>query len=155
MSGRKRRTHSLATGASVTAVLLSSIVAACEQGVVQPDGNKASIAQMPAQMDVVSGNNQFGEPGEMLPEPLVVRVLDSSGNPVPDQVVNFVVVSGGGDTFAGVGLTNASGIARERWILGEDSTQQQRLEARAVDVSSGEPQTFAVFTATFGAPPPQ
>src|SRR6267154_2817494 len=97
-------------------------------------------------LSVVSGDNQTAPPGTELPNPLVARVEDSRGHAVGDQIVNFVVVSGGGSVFAGGALSGRDGIVQERWTLG--SSGPQRVEARAVDNQTGEKLTFAVFTAT-------
>jgi len=107
----------------------------------------------PLSMSVVSGDNQSGPPGTELSDPLVARVEDSRGRPVRGQIVNFVVVSGGGSVFAGAAITGGDGIVRERWTLG--SSGAQRVEARAVDNLTGEKLTFAIFTATLTdvAPP--
>src|SRR5258705_472574 len=100
----------------------------------------------PISMSVVSGDGQKGAPGSELPDPLVVRVEDSRGRPVSGQIVNFRVVSGGGSVFAGAAISNRTGLVQERWTLGFGGLQ--RVEARAIDPATGEPLTFAVFTAT-------
>ncbi len=100
-----------------------------------------------AAMQVIAGSNQSAEVGTELPAALSVRVLDSLGNPKPNQIVNFVVTAGGGTTAAPYNLTNDSGVAQGRWTLGP-SAGPQRLEARAVDNTSGALLTFAVFEAT-------
>jgi hypothetical protein len=100
----------------------------------------------PISMSVVSGDGQQGAPGSELPDPLVVRVEDSRGRPVSGQIVNFRVVSGGGSVFAGAAISNRTGLVQERWTLGFGGLQ--RVEARAIDPATGEPLTFAVFTAT-------
>ncbi|HEX9936136.1 MAG TPA: hypothetical protein VGB15_03410, partial [Longimicrobium sp.] len=69
----------------------------------------------PARLDVVAGNNQQGTVARELASPLVVRVVDAAGKAVRGQVVNFVVVSGGGSVFAGTAVTNHDGVAQERW----------------------------------------
>jgi hypothetical protein len=98
-------------------------------------------------MRVVSGDGQAAIAGTELAQPLVAQVL-RDGAPVEEQVVNFRVTAGGGDVFAGVAITGADGIVQERWILGPVPGSPQRVEARAVDNRTGEPLTFAVFTAT-------
>ena len=40
---------------------------------------------------------QEGRPGELLPGPLVFRVSDSDGEPIPDQPLQIVVSDGGGE----------------------------------------------------------
>jgi biopolymer transport protein ExbB/TolQ len=43
-----------------------------------------------------SGNNQGAEIGSALPKPLSVKLFDAHGNPVPGELVEFYVDSGGG-----------------------------------------------------------
>ena len=102
--------------------------------------------RVPAKLSVVSGNAQEGVVGQPLPQPVVARVTDASGEPVEGQIVNFRVVSGGGEVYAGAALTNADGIASERWTLGTLTSTPHRLEARAVS-AAGDPLVFATFTA--------
>src|SRR5206468_2553006 len=107
----------------------------------------------PLSLSVISGNNQSAPPGTELTDPLVARVDDSRGHAVKGQIVNFVVVSGGGSVFAGASITGADGIVQERWTLGFSGPQQ--VEARAIDNATGAKLTFAIFTATLTdvAPP--
>jgi hypothetical protein len=124
---------------------LSSLIVACMTPA--DTGNTG-----PLTMSVVSGDGQQGVPGGELPDPLVARVEDARGRPVPGQIVNFRVVSGGGSVFAGAAITNRDGLASERWTLG--FSDAQRVEARAVDPATGKALTFAVFTASFDSLPP-
>src|SRR5881397_3725578 len=107
----------------------------------------------PLSLSIISGDDQIGPPGTELPDPLVVQVVDSRAHAVKGQIVNFVVVSGGGSVFAGAAITGGDGIVRERWTLGFSGPQ--RVEARAVDNVTGEKLTFATFDATLTdvAPP--
>jgi hypothetical protein len=109
---------------------------------------------IPASLEVVSGQQQSGTVGAELAQPIVVRVLNSAGDPVGGQVVNFHVVKGDGSVFAGVAITNADGVAQERWTLGKSVADSQVVEARAVDASTGEALVFGRFVATpvAGAP---
>ena len=104
-------------------------------------------------MVVVSGDDQVDTVGTELPSPLVVRVLDENGLRVPNQIVNFVVTAGGGSVFAGSALTNAEGEARERWTLGKVAADSQRVEARAVNSTTGAAIVFGTFRATAVAGP--
>jgi hypothetical protein len=67
---------------------------------------------------------------------------------VANQLVTFHVTSGGGSTFSGASLTNADGIAQDRWTLGLHTADAQQLEARAVDNVTGAAIVFATFSAT-------
>lgn len=113
-------------------------LAACDNG--------PTAAGPPAQLDVVSGNDQQGTVGQELSQPLVVKVLDENGRPVRDQIVNFRVTRGGGTVFAGSATTNRDGVAQERWTLGTVA-DSQRVEARAVDPETGAAIVFATFRA--------
>lgn len=108
-------------------------------------------AGRPASLIILSGQDQSGSPGQELPQVLQVKVVDSLGNAVPGQIVNFKVVSGGGSVFAGAAITTDSGIAKERWTLGTSTADSQRVEARAVDPASGVGLVFGVFRATVAA----
>jgi hypothetical protein len=92
--------------------------------------------------------------GQELPSPLVARVLNGGGNPIAGQIVNFRVVKGDGSVFAGAAITNADGLAQERWTLGKSIADSQVVEARAVDASTGAALVFGRFVATAVAGPP-
>ena len=103
-----------------------------------------------ASLQVISGDSQSGPPLTELPAALTVRAMDANGVPVPGQIINFRVTKGGGSVFAGANVTNADGIARERWTLGQYVGTEQKLEARAVDNETGQGIVFGTFTATVG-----
>lgn len=127
--------------AGVTGIALTLAVSACGDAATGP------APGIPASMEIVAGQDQSGAVGTELPTPLRVRVRDSAGLIVRGQVVNFRVTAGGGGVFAGVSITNDSGLAQDRWTLGTSTADSQRVEARAVDNNTGEPLTFAVFRA--------
>ena len=102
---------------------------------------------------VVAGNAQTGPAFEELPDPLVVKVMKPNGKPLKNQIVNFVVVEGGGSVFAGVARSNKKGLAQERWTLGDAGPQ--KLEVRAVHPDTGEKLVFGTFTATAVADAPE
>jgi hypothetical protein len=105
----------------------------------------------PVLLNVVSGNTQKGDAGQELANPLVVLATDDKGKPVKDQIVSFVVVAGGGSMFAGTSITDGKGKAQDYWTLGLEG--EQKVEVRAVDPTTGEKRTYAVFTATLNPPP--
>lgn len=106
----------------------------------------------PVSVVVVSGDAQSAPVGSELAAPVVAKVTSPRGTPVPNQLVNFRVVTGGGSVYAGSSMTNAHGIAQEWWTLGTIAGANQ-LEVRAVDPTSGEKLSFATFTATAVAGP--
>jgi hypothetical protein len=133
--------------AGALALLLGLLAAGC-------NGELVGGGQTPSRVLVVSGDLQTAPAGEELAQPLVARVVDDRNRPVKNQLVNFVVISGGGSVFAGAALTNADGEARERWRLGTVAGDTQRVEARAVDPSTGAPIVFATFRAVATAAAP-
>jgi hypothetical protein len=124
------------------AIALLVVIVSCNDPTATP------IAGPPAAMLIVSGDSQTATVGTELAAPVVVKVTDTAGLPVTNQIVNFRVVAGGGTVFAGASLTNADGVARERWTLGTVAGADQKLEARAVDPSTGAALVFAEFGAT-------
>lgn len=71
-----------------------------------------------ATMSLISGNNQTAAPNAVLPEVLVVRVLDPSGAPVVNVPVVFTVTSGGGILSITNTTTSETGTARTTMRLG-------------------------------------
>jgi hypothetical protein len=127
----------------LTVLLAGPVLLSC-----RGDGPAGNSRQVPAALQVVSGDAQQDTVGKELAAPVVVRVVDAEGRPVAGQAVNFRVTGGGGSVFAGAAVTGADGIVRERWTLGTSTADAQTLEARAVDNSTGAGLVFGAFTAT-------
>jgi parallel beta-helix repeat protein len=70
----------------------------------------------------VAGNNQRVQPGEVLPEPLVVRLEDQFGNPVAGEAVAARITRGEGRVIAADATTDAQGEARVRVQAGASGT---------------------------------
>ncbi len=71
-----------------------------------------------AQVEVVQGDEQEGAPGAPLQDPLIVRVTDSVGSPLPGQAVTWSVSGGGGAIDPVAASSNSEGLAFAEWILG-------------------------------------
>jgi hypothetical protein len=71
-----------------------------------------------AQLELVSGDDQSAPAGTELGQPLVVRLRDADGNPIPNRPVSWVVGSGGGTATPATSNTDAQGLASTRWTLG-------------------------------------
>jgi hypothetical protein len=136
--------------AAASAFVLA-FAAAC--GGETPAATEVTV-QGPVSFVIVSGDNQTGPAGDELPQPVVVRAEDASGNPIAGRHVGFAVVRGGGEMFVGGGVTDANGIVKDYWTLGSVVADSQRIEARSVDPATGAKQVFGVFRATAvpGAP---
>ncbi len=109
--------------------------------------------QAPAgpQIRLISGNNQTGAIGSTLPAPLVVAVVDSTGNPLPNKPVIFKVVQNDGMVSAGgppaptiIATTDAQGHAQAQWKLGA----RAGAGGNSVEVYSVGFAGTAIFTAT-------
>jgi adhesin/invasin len=67
---------------------------------------------------IVSGNGQTAPAGSALPAPVVVRLLDGSGNPINGGAVSWVIQQGGGSVAPGSGSTGPDGTTSAAWTLG-------------------------------------
>jgi adhesin/invasin len=101
-------------------------LAACESPSGEPAPGPA------ARLEEGVGNYQAATPGMPLPRPLLVRVVDERGRAVPDEIVTFRVLSGGGSLAEGTVRTNQWGSASDTWTLGTSTApaDSQRVEAR-------------------------
>ena len=78
-------------------------------------------------LEMVSGNGQSAKAGTELEIPLVVRVVDAGGRPVPAVLVTWTASDGGSPRPLPTTLTDAQGLASVRWRLGNpERTQTMR-----------------------------
>ncbi len=83
-----------------------------------------------ASLEKVAGDDQVGETGRELPEPIVVRVRDEDGNGMEGETVAFSVAGGGGKVSDASVVTGSDGLASVRWTLGAPPVWN-RLKASA------------------------
>jgi Invasin, domain 3 len=69
-------------------------------------------------LELADGDGQGGAPGETLPDPIVVRLVDESGDGVAGRAVTWVVTTGGGSVSPQSSETDAAGLASTEWTLG-------------------------------------
>ena len=108
-------------------------------------------APPPSRIRAISGNNQTGPIGSVLPASLVVALTDSQGNPFPNKSVIFKVIQDDGMVNAAgpfaptvIANTDAQGRAQVQWKLGmRAGAGGNSVEAYVVGVSG-----TAIFTAT-------
>jgi len=151
-SGKRFKTKTDSEGKASALLQTSSDYGDSTAIVVQVDNNsnvpeaefnvKTTVAET---MTALSGDQQTGYLGRPLPEPIVVKISDQLGAPVPAYPVHFKVTNGNG-TLPGGGaavdiLTDSSGQAETFWITGLGIN---KLEVSAAELQ-GSPQ---VFTAT-------
>ncbi len=118
------------------------------------------VAQAPAAVAVVSGGGQEGMAGSTLAEAVVVRVDDAGGSPVAGATVTFSAAQGHGSADPATAATDAAGLARTTWTLGNAAGAQTLTASVAEGVSTdiraaaGElptPPDSAVYSVVFDA----
>ncbi len=82
------------------------------------DNEEASTPEDSIFLEKMSGDNQVGETGRELPDPIIVRVRDAEGLGVEGATVAFVVTGGGGSLTASSVPTDPDGLASVYWTLG-------------------------------------
>jgi hypothetical protein len=73
------------------------------------------------QLQIAGGDEQQAPAGSALPDPLIVRLLNSSGKPVPGRTVLWVVRAGDGAVDPTTDMTDADGFASAAWTLGPEA----------------------------------
>jgi hypothetical protein len=124
------------------AALLLTASVGCGDGVTLPDPTAGGV-----ELSIVGGNGQRGTVGAGLEQPLVVKVVDGSGAPIPNLPVAFEVADGdsGGRVEPDTAFTNTQGEASTVWTLG--TTPGERTADARVSVSSDSSQVVT-FQAT-------
>ena len=72
----------------------------------------------PVSVTSAAGDAQSAMAGTRLTDSVAVVVQDEDGNPVPNVVVNWEVIFGGGEVSPASAVTGPNGIARTAWTLG-------------------------------------
>ena len=107
-----------------------------------------TVGDLADSIEIVSGDNQSGEPGTELEDPLVVEVLDENDSAVSGVTVSFSVAAGGGSLSATSVTTNSRGRAQTDLTLGDDPGRNS-VRASVSGVSQR-----VTFTATAEDPAP-
>jgi hypothetical protein len=81
-------------------------------------------------LSIVSGDSQTGTQGKQLPAPLVFRLTDGYGDPVPAVDVRLDITAGGGHLSATVAPTDDEGLVEVRSTLGTGAYQRIRASTR-------------------------
>jgi len=97
--------------------------------------------------------NKVGNPDLRAPENSVVpvaiqvRLVDSFGNGVPNETVNWAVTAGGGQLAAPSAVSDANGVATApQWTLGLEAAGAQTLTASAAGLTQSFSATIAAET---------
>jgi Bacterial Ig-like domain (group 1) len=113
-----------------------------------------STVTITAEADPVPGNTRVelvgapptGDVGAALEDPVVVRVTDSAGTPLPDIPVKLTVLDRG-SVSAAAERTDSLGRVSAKWVLGPRSGPQR------LRVEVGNPRTLPPFTVSGTALP--
>ncbi len=89
---------------------------------------------------LVSGHNQSAAANALLPDPIVVRLLDNDRNPLAGERVYFRVVAGGGAVGRSEAVTDNAGEASVAWQIG--AGPDQIMKASLTDDTAA---TYAVY----------
>ena len=102
-----------------------------------------------AVLGVAVGNNQSGPTDAALPNPLVVKVTDTFGNPVAGTVVSWAVTGGSGTVSPATSTSAVSGTAITHLTLGS-TAGMVTVQATSTGLT-GSPATFSA-TAVVASP---
>ena len=126
--------------------------------IIRIDVTRVAIAADEPRMEIVSGNRQTAQIASVLPDPIVVRVVDSKGAAFANKIVTFDVTRSNGRLTADGSSdgsmmlqvrTDANGEARAFWQLGFDAgCGNNRVEVTSRDIAG-----TTVFCAS-GTPAP-
>jgi hypothetical protein len=88
-------------------------------------GKEAVVAPpTPGSLVLVQGNNQQVQGGSELPNPVVIRVLDTDGTPIGKLPIGFSVVQGGGSVNPGSAASDENGEVKVKWTVGPNEVAQ-------------------------------
>ncbi|HXI19636.1 MAG TPA: hypothetical protein VNH46_01040, partial [Gemmatimonadales bacterium] len=90
--------------------------------------------RIPADLTVLSGDNQAGSVGTALPLPIVVQVEDRQGAALSGVTVSFTA-DGGGSVTPAAPRSDSRGRVAVSWTLGTMVTQTQSLTVTATGLS--------------------
>jgi hypothetical protein len=103
---------------------------------------KIPVCYAENELSIASGNTQGGISGKKLPKPLVVKVSNTFGYPLPGYKVQFKNTAGGGRLSRTEATTNSNGEASVELTLDKEIVQHQ-VEAGAIEKNEtphkGEP----------------
>ncbi len=105
--------------------VISAALSGCGDLLQEPDTGIATDLTLVS----VSGDDQSGPPGAILPQSIRVRLVDLEGGSMERLWVEWIVVAGSGAVEPRLSFTDSEGIAETAWRLGP-ATETQRIEAR-------------------------
>lgn len=111
------------------------------------DNFEEIVWNAPETLEIVSGNDQTGNQGEQLTEPLKVLVKDKLDNSLGNVPVYFTVTEGNGTLDNESVMTDENGFAEVFWTLG-DNTDPQTVEVNVKKANGQFIESSVNFTAS-------
>lgn len=158
-SGLVRERWTLGTAAADSQRVEARAVDANGSAIVFGIFRATAWPDVPAGLVKVGGDSQVVVVGTPATDSLAVRVVDRFGNPVPETAVRWAV-AGGGSLDADSVISNAQGIARTRWTVGQVTGVDQRVSVQVgsltplsftASLQSAEPVRLAIVDSASGA----
>ena len=110
--------------------------------------------RIPKKLEIVSGKDQEGLPGEALEKAFVVEVRDQTDKPLPGVEVTFTVTAGGGTVQPEIATTDENGRAESTLTLGSTpgtNTVRVSVEGNTQAVATLTIETVRVFALSIPA----
>lgn len=132
---------------------ISTQMEKAKQPTITEDSSKQQLMPgPPAEIKIIKGDNQSTEVGTKIPNPIVVKVLDSNGNPLEKETVVFSLEDGGGffsnNQRIQKILTDEDGLAQTTFTLGRTSGE------KTIQVSVEGSKSRAIKLLTIAKPTP-
>lgn len=110
-----------------------------------PGCSSATEVITAGRLAIVQGHLQSGAVGTLLPTPIVLRVLSTSGAPVAKVPISFSVIAGGGSVEPATVISDANGEGKTKWTLGPSGVNQS--------LSASAPGVDPITVGAVGVPP--
>ena len=147
-SGRAESTLTLGPNPGTNTVE-ATVTGIEEKRTFTAEGNR-----IPKTLEIISGVDQEGLPGEALGKPFVVEVQDQTDNPLPGVEVTFSVTAGDGTLSATHATTDENGRAESTLTLGSTpgtNTVRVSVEGNTQAVATLTIETVRVFALSIPA----
>ena len=131
------------TTLTLGATALTHTVEATVVGITEKATFTATATPVATSLEIISGNQQSGDPGVALANAFVVEVKNQAGTVMSNVSVAFAVTAGGGTLSASTATTGTTGRAQTTLTLGATVVGTNTVEASVTGITAK-----ATFTAT-------
>ena len=105
---------------------------------------KFTVTVVPPKILIYSGNNQYGDLGEVLSKSFQVNVVNNSNEPITGVVINFEITKGSGLLSATADTSNTYGIAESTLTLSDKKGEVRVLAS----IDKFDTISYVTFSAT-------